>query len=233
MNEKLLFSFLDAHYFSPKALEILKRAQDLVRLGEFAGQPIGGMVNRVNAALCGEGPGTPIALLCARFDFATSDFTYVAAGQFALLITGDGSVRTLDAGGRCLGETRDYTFFEGIEHLEPGDTLIVYNDPFSRELDADTVVEIVRPLVREHRQAAAIRDAVAREWSRTTRGRCDFNSAASLIFTPSVRPSGAMMFCGLPSFWEAEQKVLGSLHRRPYWAKDYCYPVVSGGLKAA
>jgi sigma-B regulation protein RsbU (phosphoserine phosphatase) len=113
--------------------------------------------------------------LCA-FDGATSALTYANAGHPpAVIVSPDGTVRTLDSTGPAIGWSGDVAFAEASVALAADDLFAVFSDgiseataPDGSELGVNGVVDIVRR--HASLPAAGIVEAVRREVDRFTAG---------------------------------------------------------------
>src|SRR5256885_6917371 len=79
--------------------------------------------------MVGSETGLFVTMFHARLELSTGRFGYVDAGHgYAAILRAGGDVALLGSRSLPLGVLEDEAFQEGVERLDPGDTLIVYSD---------------------------------------------------------------------------------------------------------
>ncbi len=102
----------------------------MIRLEAGWGETPAAALAAFNRDLCQMHLTAPFAsLFLARLNLRTGEVVYSNAGHPpALLLSGDGSVKSLGEGGLLLGALPDAAFDDGRTRLHPGDTLLGYSD---------------------------------------------------------------------------------------------------------
>lgn len=117
------------------------------------GESPGGVLSELNRLTVGTIEANRFAtVFFGAFDPAASTLTYANAGHPpAVVLSGEGGVRMLDATGPVIGWSADAAFEQHSAALAPGDLLAVYSDglseataPDGRELGVDGLVAILR-----------------------------------------------------------------------------------------
>jgi serine phosphatase RsbU (regulator of sigma subunit) len=103
-----------------------------VRVQMLAEQQSGpaAMVNLLNRAMAGTCPANRfVTFFLCQIDPKTWELAYCNAGHNPpYLISADGEVRKLESGGLILGVFPGLTYKEQMEHMNPGDIVVLYSD---------------------------------------------------------------------------------------------------------
>jgi len=229
-GRSLVVGFVTTHFARPYRPSVLRLAGRLMLGGSSRAAPVEAIANSLNATLCDGGPSAPVALFCSSLDFETGDLTYVAAGQYALLVGQGGEVESLDAGGPPLGRDPGYAYFEETARLTHGDLLIAYNYHLSLDFPGERLVDIAREELLNGASAAAIRDRVAREWSCARRNWTGHSPASALFLTTSEGPR-TLPGSDTRSVWKCAGKGNPRV-TRPYRTLDLGFPRTAAAAAA-
>jgi len=95
------------------------------------------LISRLNRSMAARCPSNRfITLFMFVLDPSTGDATYCNAGHNpAVVVRASGEVETLSAIGTVLGFLPDVPYDEHVEHLEPGDMLVLYSDGITEAID--------------------------------------------------------------------------------------------------
>lgn len=100
--------------------------------------PPGSVAREVNDALCADNESSMfVTAFYARYTPGSGELVYVNAGHPPpLLLRADGRVEWLPGtGGTAFGVMEDLDYEERVEHLAPGDTLLVFTDGVTEAVD--------------------------------------------------------------------------------------------------
>ncbi|MGE3405992.1 MAG: SpoIIE family protein phosphatase [Pirellulales bacterium] len=128
------------------------------------------IMRHLNHDLCESLPdNTFVSMFLAEIDLAHRHFSYVGAGHESILVSADGTVRTLESTHVSLGVVPDVTFSEPVScDLQPGDVLLFFTDGLSEAISTERVFfgkQRVADIVRGHRGESSqqIIEALLRE----------------------------------------------------------------------
>jgi serine phosphatase RsbU (regulator of sigma subunit) len=136
-----------------------------------------GAVGRINKTLCLNSPeGKYVTFFIARLEPRNGRLTYINAGHNPpLVVRGDGSVESLEAGGMVVGLMDGVPFAEGNSALQPGDVLLVFSDgvtetwsPENEEFGDRGLIETVRR--GRELSAESLRNLILQELDRFAAG---------------------------------------------------------------
>jgi phosphoserine phosphatase RsbU/P len=112
-----------------------------VRVQMLAEQPIGpaAMVTLLNRAMAGSCPANRfVTFFLCQINPETWELAYCNAGHNPpYLIGANGEVRKLAGGGLILGVFPGLTYTEEVEHMHPGDIIVLYSDGVTESVGED------------------------------------------------------------------------------------------------
>jgi len=117
---------------------LMANLQASLRTTREMGISLAETASRMNALIYDNTPPELfITFFIACIDPAGGRFSYVNAGHNPpILMRSSGDTRSLSAGGLLFGVVRDAVYDQGMETLEPGDTILLFTDGVSEAMDA-------------------------------------------------------------------------------------------------